>query len=79
MVEGPESIAARLGMPVLYCGLIRHGRKDNEAHFRLITENASECPEGYVTRTFASLLEQDIKEHKPTWLWSHRRWKIRIQ
>lgn len=79
MIEGPESIAAKLGMPVLYCGLIRHGRRDNEAHFKLITENAAECPEGYVTATFASMLEQDIREHKPTWLWSHRRWKIRIQ
>lgn len=78
MIEGPESIAARLGMPVLYCGLIRHGRRDNEAHFRLITENAAQCPEGYVTSSFASLLEQDIKEHKGTWLWSHKRWKKRI-
>lgn len=78
MIEGPETIAARMGMPVLYCGLIRHGRRDNEARFELITENASECPEGYVTSTFASLLERDIKEHKHTWLWSHRRWKIRI-
>lgn len=78
MIEGPETIAAKTGMPVLYCGLIRHGRMDNEAHFELITKNASECPEGYVTSTFARLLETDIRNHKGTWLWSHNRWKKRI-
>lgn len=78
MIEGPEAIASKMGMPVLYCGLIRHGRRNNEAHFELITENASECPEGYVTSTFARMLETDIKNHKGTWLWSHKRWKKRI-
>ena len=78
MIEGPETIAARMGMPVLYGGLIRHGRRDNEAHFELITGNGAECPEGYITEQFARLLEKDITEHKPTWLWSHRRWKKRI-
>ena len=78
MIEGPETIAARMGMPVLYCGLIRHGRRDNEAHFELITGNGAEGPEGYITEQVARLLEKDITEHKPTWLWSHRRWKKRI-
>ena len=78
MIEGPENIAVKMGMPVLYCGLIRHGRQDNEAHFELITDNAAGCPEGYVTSEFARLLEKDIKEHKATWLWSHKRWKKRI-
>lgn len=78
MIEGPETIAAKMGMPVLYCGLIRHGRGNNEAHFELITENASECSSGYVTSEFARLLEKDINENKPTWLWSHKRWKTRI-
>ena len=78
MIEGPETVAARMGMPVLYCGLIRHGRRDNEARFELITENAAECPEGYITERFARLLEADIREHKSTWLWSHKRWKKRI-
>ncbi|HIZ86401.1 MAG TPA: lysophospholipid acyltransferase family protein [Candidatus Coprenecus stercoravium] len=78
MIEGPESIAAKMGMPVLYCGLIRHGRRDNEAHFELITENAAGCPAGYVTGKFAALLEQDIYRHKGTWLWSHKRWKKRM-
>lgn len=78
MIEGPETVAAKMGMPVLYCGLIRHGRKDNEAHFELIAENAAECPEGFITERFARLLEADIIEHKSTWLWSHKRWKKRI-
>lgn len=78
MIEGPETIAVRMGMPVLYCGLIRHGRRDNEAHFELITENGAGCESGYITSEFARLLEKDINEHKPTWLWSHKRWKKRI-
>lgn len=78
MIDGPEQIAAKLGLPVLYCGLIKKGRKDNSANFKMITGNAAECEPGYVTETFARLLEKDIIENKTTWLWSHKRWKKRI-
>lgn len=78
MIDGPEQIAAKLGLPVLYCGLVRKGRRDNSANFRLITENAAECEPGYVTAEFARRLEHDIREHKAFWLWSHKRWKKRI-
>lgn len=78
MIDGPELIAAKLGMPVLYCGLVRNGRMDNTANFKLITEDASKCTPGEITSRYAELLGKDIDEHRATWLWSHKKWKKRI-
>lgn len=78
MIDGPELIASKLGMPVLYCGLVRNGRGNNSANFKLITEDASKCTSGEVTAKFAEMLEKDIDAHRATWLWSHKKWKKRI-
>lgn len=75
MLEGPEYIASKVGMPVVYCGVERRGRRDNTAVLKLICEDASAMPKGEVTQKFAEYLEEDIKKYKHTWLWSHRRWK----
>lgn len=77
MLEGPEYIASKVGMPVVYCGVVRRGRRDNTAVLRLICEDASLMPKGEITKTFAKYLEEDIQNNKHTWLWSHRRWKTK--
>ncbi len=75
MIEGPERIAAKMKMPVMYVSVIRDSRRKNKAVFKLIAEDASVCEKGWVTAKFAELLEKDIKENKHQWLWSHKRWK----
>lgn len=75
MIEGPEMIAAKMGMPVMYVSIIREGRRKNRARFKLISEDASQCERGYITSEFSRLLEQDIRNYKHTWLWSHKKWK----
>lgn len=75
MIAGPETLARKFGFAVVY-GLIRQTGKGRYAlHLTLITENAASHEEGYVTRRFARLLEQDIRENPHLWLWSHKRWK----
>ncbi len=78
MIEGPERIATKIGMPVVYAGIRRDESGVNVAHFELITEDASACEKGWVSARFAQLLEEDIRKTKHQWLWSHKRWKRRI-
>lgn len=75
MIDGPESIARKLSLPVLYCGIARNGRSGNIAKFKLITEDASRTEKGEVTRIFAQMLQKDIEQNPSTWLWSHKKWK----
>lgn len=75
MIEGPETIARKLSLPVLYCGIVRQGLAKNIAKFKLITEDASCMEKGEVTRIFAQMLQRDIEQNPTTWLWSHRKWK----
>ena len=75
MIAGPETLARKFNFAVVY-GVIRPSAKGHYMlHFTLISENAAVHEEGYVTRRFAQLLEQDIRKNPHLWLWSHKRWK----
>ncbi len=75
MIEGPEALARKFGMAVVY-GVLKQTDKGRYAlHFSLITENAVETETGEVSRKFAGLLEKDIERTPHLWLWSHKRWK----
>ncbi len=78
MIEGPERIAVRMKMPVVYAGIRKTEDKVHIAHFKLIAEDASVCEKGWVTARYAELLEKDINDNRHQWLWSHKRWKRRI-
>lgn len=76
MIEGPEVLARKLGMPVVYYGIDRVGRGKYVAYCKPICDDASKCESGFVTSKYAQLLENDIIANKATWLWSHKRWKM---
>jgi len=73
--NGPEKIASKLGMAVIYGRLERVKRGRYIFHANLICENASEVPPGEITRIHTRLLEDDICNTPEYWLWTHRRWK----
>ena len=73
--SGAESIACKIGMPVVYMDMVRVKRGKYKMTFTLIAENAKECKNGEITARYARLLEENIKENKCNWLWSHKRWK----
>ena len=72
---GPEYVAVRMNLPVLYLGMSRVKRGKYEIKFSVITLNAGETEKGFVTREYARFLENDIFTNKSNWLWSHKRWK----
>ncbi len=75
MMSGPEYIASRMNIPVVYMGMKRERRGHYCLHYELISENPSAEKDFFVTRRYAQLLERDIRENRYNWLWSHKRWK----
>ena len=75
MLQGPEFVAAKTGMAVIYLGMNRVSRGKYSIRFTTITQDGSKEKSGFITKKYAELLERDIRNNKATWLWSHRRWK----
>ncbi|MCI1719674.1 MAG: lysophospholipid acyltransferase family protein [Bacteroidales bacterium] len=78
MLQGPEFVAVKMAMAVVYLGIDRISRGKYSIHFSTITEDGSKEEHGFITKKYAELLESDIKKNKVNWLWSHRRWKKNV-
>ena len=78
MLQGPEFVAVKMGMAVVYLGMDRVSRGKYSIRFTKITEDGSKEESGFITKKYAELLEGDIRKNKVIWLWSHRRWKKTI-
>lgn len=72
---GAESVACKIGMPVVYMDMARVKRGKYKMTFSLIEENPKSCTNGEITARYAKLLEENIMAQKYNWLWSHKRWK----
>lgn len=77
LLAGPETIARGFDIPVVYLGMDRYERGKYKIKFTVISENSKQTKRGYISKTYMSLLEQDIRSNKACWLWSHKRWKIK--
>lgn len=72
---GPERLAKKFDMAVLYCEIKRLGYSKFDTKLTLITESPTTEPEHAITDRFYQLLEASIREAPENWVWSHRRWK----
>lgn len=79
MLDGVERLARRYDLPVLYFDIERAGPMRFIGHFHLITSTPRELPEGEITERYARLLEATIRRDPALWLWSHKRWKRRLE
>lgn len=72
---GTESLARKLGQPVVYIHISRPRR----GHYLMRAEPLVTLPgdtrDGEITEAHTRRLERDIREHPEIWLWTHRRWK----
>lgn len=75
VITGPEELARKLSLPVVFFGIERVRRGLYHSEFVNICDDASRTQEGYVTREYIRLLEESILRDKSNWLWSHKRWK----
>lgn len=72
---GPERLAKKFNMDVIYGEIVRTGFCKFTSSFTLLTENANQTAEYEITDKFFAMLEDSIKRHPENWVWSHRRWK----
>lgn len=73
--RGSEVLAKRLDYPIVYGQVTRVKRGHYEITLDLMTEHPKNEKRFEITKHFAKLLEQNIRQDKLNWLWSHRRWK----
>ncbi len=75
---GPEYVVRKMNLPAVYMGMDRIKRGEYRVRFELITEAGAEMESKEITRRYAALLEESINATKYNWLWSHKRWKLKL-
>ncbi|MDY6121522.1 MAG: lysophospholipid acyltransferase family protein [Porphyromonas sp.] len=76
---GAERLATKLDIPVIYMDVHCEGRGCYKGSLSLLSRKPSEEPFGRITELYAKKMEQTICKDPPYWLWSHRRWKHRME
>jgi KDO2-lipid IV(A) lauroyltransferase len=77
MLTGPERIARKLDLPVVFVHTERVKRGYYAVRFELITKTPAELPENRITEEYARRAEQCILQAPAYWLWTHKRWKYK--
>jgi len=72
---GPEKVAVKLDMAVIFVHIIKVRRGYYEVETSLISESPKNEAPHAITEMHVRKLEEIIKEQPEFWLWSHRRWK----
>lgn len=70
------AIARKLGLAVVYSGMMRREDGSYTIKYTPICEDASKMSVEDITKRFYSLLEADINAQPESYLWSHKRWKM---
>lgn len=73
--RGPEVIAKRMNLPVIYASVRQVKRGYYEMSADVLTEDPTNTTDEELLEMFTKRLEKDIQNQPETWLWSHRRWK----
>lgn len=79
MIIGSELIAAKLDMRVGYFYVRKISRGHYDCTLVPIAEHAKQESKGAITRRYAELLEENIRECPSYWLWTHNRWKRPVE
>ncbi|MDD2386737.1 MAG: lysophospholipid acyltransferase family protein [Bacteroidales bacterium] len=77
-LHGPEAYAKKTGMPVMYLKISKLKRGYYSLEIEELLNNPKKCEPNQITNVYFKRLEQDINEQPEYWLWSHRRWKHKI-
>ncbi len=78
-ITGTEIVARKLDMAVVLFDMEKVKRGHYKITIRLITENVAEMPEPGITDEYARMLEEGIRRNPSMWLWSHKRWKNKVE
>ena len=74
-LDGGEVLGKKFGYPVFFLYITRSKRGYYHVNMRTLSATPKDTAEGEITRAYASVLEENIKEQPELWLWTHNRWK----
>lgn len=78
-LHGADYWGRRLNTPIVYLDLKRVKRGYYEISLETLLAQPAQEPEGAVTLAFMRRCEQQIRANPAPWLWSHRRWKRKLE
>lgn len=78
-VNGPESLALRYALPVVYAYTAPRSDGGYTIECKEIYNGQEFVQPGVITGRFAGSLEENIRDFRSHWLWSHKRWKRKAQ
>ncbi len=79
IISGTERMARKLDFVALYLDMEKPRRGHYVVNVRLISDNPRLTEEGEITESYAKLLEQTIRRTPHIWLWTHKRWKNKVE
>ncbi len=74
-LKGPEKGARFANTPCVFVNISRSKRGHYNVDMKLLNENPAAGKEGELTKQYAVMLEQSIRQDPALYLWSHKRWK----
>jgi KDO2-lipid IV(A) lauroyltransferase len=77
-LHGPEAYAKKTNMPLLYFKISKPKRGYYQVKIEVLIDNPSTANLGEITKKYMQKVEMDINEQPEFWLWSHRRWKHKM-
>jgi len=79
MLYGSEYFAKKYDYPVFYYVVKQTKRGYYTIEIEKITDTPQQMSHGAITEHYIRCLERDIYENPEFWLWSHKRWKHKVQ
>jgi KDO2-lipid IV(A) lauroyltransferase len=75
--NGPENLARRFGLPVVFADVTKLKRGHYSVEFVPIADDGAATEAHEITDAFLRLTEAQIRNNPCCYLWTHRRWKHR--
>jgi Kdo2-lipid IVA lauroyltransferase/acyltransferase len=78
-IHGPEAYSNIFNYPAIYLDFQRVSRGFYTAELSLLSENPKSLEKSEITKKYMSKLEEIIRNKPEDWLWTHKRWKHKIE
>ena len=78
-IHGPEAYSKKMNMPTVFYKFHRLKRGFYTVEIIELNDNPKETEAGVITKLYMNILEKAIIENPSDWLWSHKRWKLKME
>lgn len=78
-LHGIEKYAKMFNLPVLFIQIKRIKRGYYQFTSEMLVENPNQTADGEIIKAYMRRLEETIVETPHQWLWTHKRWKMKLE